>query len=168
VLSRVVQLIGKTNQFNLTTPRYTEEQVVKMIDSPDYWTQYIKLKDKYTDHGIIGLNIAKKQTDTRWEIDTWLMSCRVIGRSVENLMLDLLVKNLQAKGCTELSGTYIPTRKNAMVADLYEKLGFHPDGDLAKSTVVSSELTTDNPDSSSYILKFNDLVLPINQYIKCE
>ncbi len=163
VLSRVVQLIGKTNQFNLTTPRYTEEQVVKMINSSDYWTQYIKLKDKYTDHGIIGLNIAKKQTDTRWEIDTWLMSCRVIGRSVEDLMLDLLVKNLQVKSCTELAGSYIPTRKNAIVADLYEKLGFHPDDILS-----SDELAVDTPESFSYILKFDDLVLPTNQYIKCE
>jgi FkbH-like protein len=160
VLSRVVQLIGKTNQFNLTTPRYTEEQVVKMINSPDYWTQYIKLKDKYTDHGIIGLNIAKKQTDNQWEIDTWLMSCRVIGRSVENLMLDLLVKNLQHKGCTKLYGSYIPTRKNAMVADLYKKLGFQSDDNI--------ELATSNPDGSSYILKFNDIILPINQYIKYE
>jgi FkbH-like protein len=160
VLSRVVQLIGKTNQFNLTTPRYTEEQVVKMINSPDYWTQYIKLKDKYTDHGIIGLNIAKKQTDNQWEIDTWLMSCRVIGRSVENLMLDLLVKNLQHKGCTKLYGSYIPTRKNAMVADLYKKLGFQSDDNIG--------LATSNPDGSSYILKFNDIILPINQYIKYE
>jgi FkbH-like protein len=158
VLSRVVQLIGKTNQFNLTTPRYTEEQVVKMINSPDYWTQYIKLKDKYTDHGIIGLNIAKKKSDNQWEIDTWLMSCRVIGRSVENLMLDLLVKSLETKGCTELYGSYLPTRKNAMVADLYEKLGFHPD----------NKSETNNSDSFSYILRFNDIALPINQYIKYE
>jgi len=126
VLPRVVQLIGKTNQFNLTTRRHSEEVVRKMLAAEEYWTQYFKLRDRFGDNGLIGLLIARRipGQSPAWEIDTWLMSCRVIGRQVEQLMLRTLSLAAKARGIQELNGIYIPTQKNKMVADFYSRCGF--------------------------------------------
>jgi FkbH-like protein len=126
VLSRVVQLIGKTNQFNLTTRRHSEAQLRRMMGSGTHWTCYFKLRDRFGDNGLVGLLIAGQAADdaTAWEIDTWLMSCRVIGRQLEQLMLWRLAEAARARGVRRLFGTYIPTAKNAMVSELYPQLGF--------------------------------------------
>jgi FkbH-like protein len=127
VLKRVVQLIGKTNQFNLTTQRYTEEQVRQMMGAARYWTQYFTLTDRYGDNGLIGVIIAKQtEVATCWEIDTWLMSCRVMGRTVEQMMFAVLQAALAQQGANQIIGRYLPTRKNSMVANLYVQLGFEP------------------------------------------
>lgn len=128
VLARVVQLIGKTNQFNLTTRRHSEQQIRRMLASKAYWTCYFKLRDKFDDNGLVGLLIARQLPDTprTWEIDTWLMSCRVIGRQLELFMWQCLVEAARAQNVCFIRGVYIPTAKNAMVADLYDRLGFVP------------------------------------------
>jgi FkbH-like protein len=152
VLARVVQLIGKTNQFNLTTRRYSEQQIRRMMTSADYWTQYFRLKDRFGDNGLIGVMLAHRvpvEVPT-WEIDTWLMSCRVIGRQMEEFMLQTLAEAAQAAQIRAIRGVYVPTGKNGMVADLYPKLGFiqlpeSPKGeshyllDLANQTVPRCE-----------------------------
>lgn len=120
---RVTQLINKTNQFNLTTRRYTEEQVRHISESLEWWTRWFRLKDKFGDHGLIGVILAKKNGKI-WNIDTWLMSCRVLGRKMEEFMFAQLVKSAQEDGVLEILGEYIPSTKNSLVKDVYPNLGF--------------------------------------------
>lgn len=124
-LSRVTQLINKTNQFNLTTRRYTEEQVRAMATSPRWWTRWFRLADKFGDYGLIGVMLAEKNEGC-WRLDTWLMSCRVLGRQVEEHMIAVATRAAAAEGAKELRGEYLPTPKNGLVKDLYPRLGFAP------------------------------------------
>ncbi|MGH9403420.1 MAG: HAD-IIIC family phosphatase [Terriglobia bacterium] len=124
-LARVTQLINKTNQFNLTTKRSTEGQVRHFAEEKSHWTGVFQLADRFGDHGIIGVIFCLPATDPgAWEIDTWLMSCRVLGRQMEDFMLDRVAEAAQAAGIRRLIGIYRPTAKNVMVAGLYSKLGF--------------------------------------------
>ncbi len=121
---RLVQLINKTNQFNLTTRRYTEAAVIEMETSDTVQGRYCRLKDRFGDFGIIGITITRTTAPEQWDIDTWLMSCRVLGREVEAAMLHDLVTRARAQGITTLRASFAPTQKNAMVANLYDRLGF--------------------------------------------
>jgi FkbH-like protein len=125
--SRIAQLINKSNQFNLTTRRYAEADVAAFEQSTGHFSVQARLRDVFGDNGMIGVIIARTG-DTAWEIDTWLMSCRVLGRRVEEAMLDDIAAAAAAAGATELIGRYIPTDRNMMVAGHYEKLGFAPLG----------------------------------------
>ena len=122
-LSRVTQLINKTNQFNLTTRRYSEEQVRALSDNPKWWARWFKLKDKYGDHGLVGVILAEKH-EKIWRIDSWLMSCRVLGRKMEEFMATELFNAAHIDGVKRISGEYIPTAKNSLVKDMYIDLGF--------------------------------------------
>ena len=122
-LKRIAQLMNKTNQFNLTTRRYTEADVLGMIADPDAATLQLRLTDIHGDNGVIGLTLGYKRGNTL-SIDTWLMSCRVLGRGVENATLNLLVEQALELGCDILRGEYRPTAKNGMVRDHYRQLGF--------------------------------------------
>lgn len=122
-LSRITQLINKTNQFNLTTRRYTQSEVEAMMQSADNLTFQIRLVDRFGDNGIIGIVIARCEGSV-CDIDTWLMSCRVLGRRVEEAITAELVRCLHSRGIKTLTGRYIPTAKNALVRDHYQKLGF--------------------------------------------
>jgi FkbH-like protein len=122
-LPRVTQLINKTNQFNLTTRRYTEEQVRAMAASPDWWCRWFRLADRFGDHGLIGVILARA-THPAWTVDTWLMSCRVLGRKMEEFMSCTLLTAAAVSGAHAVQGEYIPTAKNALVKDLYPRLGF--------------------------------------------
>ncbi len=129
---RIVQLINKTNQFNLTTRRYTDEDVAAIMADPDAFGLQLRLLDRFGDNGIIGIVIGRKNDDLL-HIDTWLMSCRVLGRQVEPATLTLIADLSREMGATRLRGEYIPTKKNGMVRDHYVKLGFsliasEPDG----------------------------------------
>ena len=126
---RIAQLINKTNQFNLTTRRYTEADVAAMETDPSVHTMQVRLKDKFGELGMIAVVIARESPtrgDVVWDIDTWLMSCRVLGRKVEAAMLARLVAAARRRGVKHLTGTYVPTAKNSMVADHYTKLSFTP------------------------------------------
>ncbi len=123
-LQRTVQLINKTNQFNLTTRRYTEEDVVEVMQSNKAFGLQLRLTDRFGDNGIIAVCIGKLQEDDDLLIDTWLMSCRVLGRQVEPTTLNLIAAQAQKLGAKRLLGDYIPTKKNGMVRDHYVKLGF--------------------------------------------
>jgi FkbH-like protein len=125
-LPRVTQLINKTNQFNLTTRRYSEEDTKRFAADPKALTLRCRLTDRFGDNGIIGIIIAVEQKDGDWAVDTWLMSCRVLGRGVEQAMLDLLVQEALKKGVQRLIGQYSPTAKNNMVKNHYPDLGFEP------------------------------------------
>jgi FkbH-like protein len=125
-LTRTTQLINKTNQFNLTTRRYSEAEVQAVITDPAALGLTFRLTDRFGDNGIIGIIVAHLQPDGDAVIDTWLMSCRVLGRGVEVTMLNILAAQAAALGAARLIGDYRPTAKNAMVRDHYEKLGFSP------------------------------------------
>ena len=123
-LQRTVQLINKTNQFNLTTRRYSEEDVVAVMDDPSAFGLQLRLVDRFGDNGIIAIVIGKMQSDDDLLIDTWLMSCRVLGRQVEPTTLNLVADAAKRLGARRLLGEYLPTKKNGMVKDHYTKLGF--------------------------------------------
>ncbi|MFM9975215.1 MAG: HAD-IIIC family phosphatase [Beijerinckiaceae bacterium] len=121
--SRITQLINKSNQFNLTARRYTEAEVEQLGEDPDTMTFQIRLADSFGDNGMISVLILRK-TDETWSIDTWLMSCRVLGRGVERAVLNEIVERVRQSGGKLVTGLYRPTDKNKMVADHYHKLGF--------------------------------------------
>lgn len=122
-LSRTAQLIAKTNQFNLTTPRYSLGEVGDMAASSEWWCRWFRLADRFGDHGLTGLLFARRG-ETAWEIDTWLMSCRVLGRRMEDFMLGRLLAAAGDAGAVQVRARYLPTAKNAPVADLLPRLGF--------------------------------------------
>ncbi|MCU1426160.1 MAG: uncharacterized protein JWL83_160 [Actinomycetia bacterium] len=122
-LARIAQLVGKTNQFNLTARRHDLRALQAMITDDRYVHVSLRLRDRYADHGLVGVVIAKQDGEVL-DIDTWLMSCRVIGRTAEQAMLGALARAGTERGCTTLRGTYVPTGKNALVKDLYPTLGF--------------------------------------------
>ena len=121
--ARVAQLINKSNQYNLTTRRYTEAQVADMETRPDKLMLQARLEDRFGDNGIISIVIVDKK-GREWDIDTWLMSCRVLGRRVENAVLKTIADYARSQGATALTGSYIPSAKNQMVKDHYQKLSF--------------------------------------------
>lgn len=123
-LQRIVQLINKTNQFNLTTRRYTEGEVLKIMETPGALTLQLRLLDQFGDNGIIGIVIGKPEPGEALRLDTWLMSCRVLGRQVEEATLNLTAEQALALGSRTLLGEYLPTKKNGMVKEHYRKLGF--------------------------------------------
>ncbi|MDX2236229.1 MAG: HAD-IIIC family phosphatase [Hyphomonadaceae bacterium] len=129
-LDRSVQLIGKSNQFNLTTRRRSVSEVAAMAGDPGWITRAIKLSDRFGDNGLISVLLAKIEGD-RLDIDTWLMSCRVLKRGVEQLALNDLAAAARARGLRAIQGEYIPTAKNALVKDHYAQLGFEKIGEDA-------------------------------------
>lgn len=122
-LERIYQLINKTNQFNLTTKRYTKSEVEEIYKDPNQILLYGKLKDKFGDNGLISIIIGKQVGDVL-EILLWIMSCRVLKRDMEIAMLNELVDLAKKRGIKKLRGTYIPSKKNSMVKDHYKNLGF--------------------------------------------
>jgi len=136
---RVAQLTQRSNQFNLRTIRYTEEDIHRMANDPDYINLAFSLEDKYGDYGLISLVIMKKMPGNSLFVDTWIMSCRVLKRNMENFVLNMMVDIAKQKGCTEITGEFIPTAKNSMVKDNYENLGFVDDGNTWKLTLDNFE-----------------------------
>jgi FkbH-like protein len=133
--ARTTQLINKSNQFNLTTRRYTEAEVAALEGDAEHPALVLHLRDRLDDHGIISIILGTVSNDT-WIIDLWVMSCRVIGRGVERAALAALVADARARGCTAVRGTYIPTARNAMVAEHYATLGFTCVNTSATGTTV--------------------------------
>jgi FkbH-like protein len=123
-LQRIVQLINKSNQFNLTTRRYTEESVLAVMDDPDAFGLQLRLLDRFGDNGVIAIVIGRLQPDRGLLIASWLLSCRVLGRQVEPTTLNLIAQEARKLGARRVVGEFIPTRKNGMVKDHYAKLGF--------------------------------------------
>ncbi len=122
--ARIVQLINKTNQFNLTTRRYTEADVRGMMADPTVLTYQFRLLDRFGDNGMIALLIGRLDGERALLMDTWLMSCRVLGRQVEEACLNVLAAGARSLGAERIIGEYLPSAKNGMVRELYGKLGF--------------------------------------------
>ena len=124
-LPRIVQLINKTNQFNLTTRRYTEAELAAMMTAPDVLTAQFRLIDRLGDNGIIALVIGRLLSAEKSFLDTWLMSCRVLGRQVEeSTLFGVIAARTRALGVRRIIGEYRPTAKNGIVREHYRKAGF--------------------------------------------
>ena len=122
-ITRITQLANKSNQFNVTTKRYTPAEMDEVFASPDHVRLYGKLVDKFGDNGVVSVVIGEQKADCL-DIQLWLMSCRVLKRDMEFAMLDTLVDKCRARGIKTIRGYYYPTAKNKMVKDLYATFGF--------------------------------------------
>lgn len=122
--SRIAQLTQRSNQFNLRTIRYTEDEIEKIAGSDEHITLYYTLEDKYGDYGLISVVILDKLNDEELFISEWLMSCRVLKRGMEEFIINKMVDTARANGFKKIIGEYIKTPKNAMVEHIYEKMGF--------------------------------------------
>ena len=122
-LERITQLINKTNQFNLTTKRYTISEVESISRNSSFVTLYGRLADRFGDNGLVSVLIGSVSGETL-EVDLWLMSCRVLNREMEFALFDALIEQCQARGIRRIVGVYIPSKKNSMVAGHYAGLGF--------------------------------------------
>jgi len=122
--ARITQLINKSNQYNLTTKRYTESEVAAAQHDPQCFTLQVRLSDSFGDNGMISVVICRQQARSEWGIDTWLMSCRVLGRGVEQVVLREILEHARRSGIRKLIGTYHRTDRNKLVEDHYSKLGF--------------------------------------------
>lgn len=122
--ARIVQLINKSNQYNLTTRRYTDPEVAEAENDPAVFTLQVRLADIFGDNGMISVVICRPAQAGVWEVDTWLMSCRVLGRKVENMVLREILRHAREAGIRKLAGIYRPTDRNKLVVDHYAKLGF--------------------------------------------
>jgi FkbH-like protein len=149
-LPRIVQLIGKTNQFNLTTRRHSASKVGELMEAPGSIHLYLELRDRFADNGLVGVLIATREGEAM-EIDTWLLSCRVIGRTAEHTMLEQLALRAEAQGCTLLRGTYEPTEKNGIVAGLYSTLGFELVADRDGTTTWEYDLAAKGIPANEFV-----------------
>ena len=147
-LARVAQLTQKTNQFNLTTRRYSDQQISEMASNPACRVWTLRVRDRYADNGLVGVAIARTDAQV-CEIDSFLMSCRVIGRTVETALLAHLAADARRQGASQLQGWFLPTKKNAPAQEFYSQHGFEivdqQDAgalwrlDLTRNTIVSPE-----------------------------
>ncbi|MCW3096081.1 MAG: FkbH like protein [Chthonomonadaceae bacterium] len=124
-LARVAQLTQKTNQFNTTTRRYTEQQIADLAQDPDWQVISLRMSDRFGDNGLVGVAILHHRGEVS-EIDTLLMSCRVIGRTVENALLAMLAQEARACGSQRLQGWFLPTKKNVPAREFFALNGFKP------------------------------------------
>jgi FkbH-like protein len=129
LVARLAQLTQKTNQFNLTTRRYSEDDISGMIGSKMFSVYHFSLADNFGSSGIVGLAIVEQLSATEARLDSFLMSCRVIGRLAEQAFLDTILQNQSAKGVMDFTAEYIPTRKNVLVANFLIESGFHQSSD---------------------------------------
>jgi FkbH-like protein len=141
---RIARLVNKTNQFNLTTRRYTETVIREMSEQKKVFEIYsLQVIDKFGDEGIVGVAILRKKAQ-QWIIDSFLMSCRVIGRRIETALLANIVEKAKQHGVATIIGEYIPTSKNSLVQKFYPKHGFkplHQEGALTQWLLEISQTT---------------------------
>jgi len=147
---RFAQLINKSNQFHLTVRRYTEAEVLAMAADPSTLTLQVALSDRFGNNGMISAIICRP-LDGDWEIDTWVMSCRVLNRQVEAAVLNEVVRRAAAAGIRRLRGVYRATARNQMVAGHYEKLGF--------------KLEASNPEEARWVLDVAEFA-PLANFIR--
>jgi FkbH-like protein len=152
---RIAQMTQKTNQFNLTTKRYTEGEIIQMISNPTIMVVSLAVEDRFGKYGITGLAIVHiGQGDVATaSIDSFLMSCRILGRNIEYRFFDELVVVLRSKGVEKLTAKYISTTKNSQVSNFYEAVGF--------------DITAEISDRKTYNLLLQDYISNEVDYIKC-
>lgn len=125
---RIAQLTQRSNQFNLRTVRYAEDEIRKIAESNEYIPLYYTLNDKFGEYGLIAVVILKIIDENELFIDTWLMSCRVLKRGMEEFTINCMVREAKKWGYKRIIGEYIPTVKNSMVSKIYNTMGFREIG----------------------------------------
>ena len=156
--ARIAQLTNKSNQFNLTTKRMTQEEIAAMAQDQAYLTLYGKLADKFGDNGVVSVVIGKIR-DHCLDLVLWLMSCRVLKRDMEYAMMDTLAEACHKRAISTIFGYYYPTAKNGMVRDFYEKQGFSKvSEDEAGNTVWKLELA-DGYSRKNHVIQINGIVI---------
>ena len=137
-IPRIAQLTQRSNQFNLRTVRYTESEIESIANDDNHITLYFKLKDKLADYGLISIIILEKQPDKTLFINTWLMSCRVLKRGMEEFIINKIIETAGQHKYETIIGEYIETKKNAMVKDIYTRMGFSQTGENVYTANTSS------------------------------
>jgi len=150
-LERIAQLTNKSNQFNLTTKRYTLSEIEAVANNRNYITLYGRLADKFGDNGLVSVVIGEVKENTL-HIDAWLMSCRVLKRGMEQAMFDELVSQSQQLGINIIKGYYYKTAKNSMVAELYKVLGFELFNTSGEDTVWEYSLPSNYINQNHFII----------------
>jgi FkbH-like protein len=158
--ARVAQLTQKTNQFNLTTRRYTEEQIANLANAPGSHVYAVRVKDRFGDNGLVGVAITRQEC-RRCQIDTLLLSCRVIGRTVETALLSYLAACARSEGAEVLQGEFLPTKKNAPAANFYRQHQFEP---VSTSTDGRTEWSLDLSQTELSCPQWIRLIVPENLY----
>jgi FkbH-like protein len=141
-IPRIAQLISKTNQFNLTTYRYQEEDIRKFSQDKNMLVGCAQIEDKFGDNGITGAFIVRKNEHFEWTIDTFLLSCRVMGRGVEDAIMGFILNEANKEGVKKIKGQYIPTKKNKPCEEFLPKNGFKKEGEY---WVYSSDIPAKIP-----------------------
>ena len=160
-MARIAQLTNKSNQFNLTTKRYTQAQIEEAAQNPACITLYGKLEDKFGDNGVVTVLIGHEAAEGQeagdvpaekvLHLDLWLMSCRVLKRDMEYAMMDVLVETCKARGIRRIYGYYYPTAKNGMVRDFYGLQGFEKLRENEQETVWRFEIPKHYEKKNHYI-----------------
>jgi FkbH-like protein len=132
-LPRLAQLINKSNQFHLTGTRYSETELLAIAARPGWIVRHLRLQDRFGDNGLIA-GVVLNRVDDTLHVDTWVMSCRVLGRTVEEFIANEILSVALAEGCSWLAGRYVSSRKNGLVADLFGRLGFTCTGETDTGT----------------------------------
>jgi FkbH-like protein len=122
-LPRSSQLINKSNQFHLTGTRYNESEISSLLQRPDWIGRHFILRDRFGDNGLISV-VLMRRDDDKLHIDTWVMSCRVLGRSMEEFIANEIAAVARDFGCRSVIGRYVRSKKNKLVENLYQRLGF--------------------------------------------
>ena len=128
-IPRISQLTLKTNQFNLTTKRYQEDEISSIANKKDKIVECARVSDKFGDNGITGVYIVEKM-DKEWIIESFLLSCRIIGRGVEDVLINQLIERAKNENIEKIKGKFIPTQKNKPAENFYQKFGFKKEGDF--------------------------------------
>lgn len=157
-MSRIAQLTNKSNQFNLTTKRYSQSDIEAVAQDPEHLTLYGKLEDKFGDNGVVSIVIGKISGVNRDELhmELWLMSCRVLKRDMEYAMMDELVNQAKAIGIKRIVGYYYPTAKNAMVKDFYGLQGFTKRSEDEEGNTVWDFEITDDYQCKQHVISVNE------------
>jgi FkbH-like protein len=153
-MARIAQLTNKSNQFNLTTRRYSQPEIEAVAADPAYITLYGKLEDKFGDNGVISVVIGHRQEQVL-HMDLWIMSCRVLKRDMEFAMMDTLAERCMETGITEIRGYYYPTAKNAMVKEFYSRQGFDKIEEDAAGNTKWRLVLTDGYEKKNRVIAVN-------------
>lgn len=158
-VARAAQLSQKTNQFNLTTKRYTEADICRMLDDPSFHVITFNVSDLYGDYGTVGMVIVELVSNDQgiYTIDSFLMSCRIIGRNIEFRVFDEIISVLKNSGVPRINSSYVATAKNSQVASLYDKIGFDVVAHSSQCKEYSLNLQKYIPHNFNYIEIRKDL-----------
>ena len=154
-IRRIAQLTNKTNQFNLTTLRCTEDEIRRYAKEPKYLTLYGRLTDTFGDNGLVSVMVGERR-ETEIHIILFLMSCRVLKREMEHAMMSVFLHNAEGTGCKEVVGYYYPTLKNGMVENLYSNMGFTEARSENGSCVWRLSLCKNNTEETKFPGKITD------------